>query len=103
MYFTDETKVNLFYSDGVHWVWRRPGEALKEECVVPTIKHGGGSVMLWGGIAHSVPASMQIIEGKFKAKDYIAILNRKVLPKARGIIRPNFIYLEDNDPKHGGP
>jgi len=68
VYFADETKVNLFYSDGVRWVWRRPGEALKEECVVPTIKHGGGSVMLWGGIAHSVPASVQIIEGKFKAK-----------------------------------
>lgn len=46
--WSDETKINLFGSDGVQHVWRRPGEEYHDKCVVPTVKHGGGSVMVWG-------------------------------------------------------
>jgi len=84
-------------------VWRRPGEALHQECVVPTVKHGGGKVMLWGAIARGRPAAMCFIEGKLNADGYIDILNRDMLPSARKIIGPTFTFLEDNDPKHGGP
>ncbi len=27
-------------------VWRRKGEEYKEKCMVPTVKHGGGSVLM---------------------------------------------------------
>ncbi len=43
--WSDETKINLFGSDGVKRVWRQPGEEYKDKCVLPTVKHGGGSVM----------------------------------------------------------
>ena len=46
--WSDETKVNLFGSDGVQNVWRRPGEEYREKRLVPTVKHGGGSLMVWG-------------------------------------------------------
>ena len=53
--WSDETKVNLFGSDDVQNVWRRPGEEYREKCLVPTIKHGGGSLMVWGCMsAHGV-------------------------------------------------
>ncbi len=29
-------------------VWRQSGEEYKDKCVLPTVKHGGGSVMAWG-------------------------------------------------------
>uniref|UniRef100_A0A9J7ZYN1 Transposase Tc1-like domain-containing protein n=1 Tax=Cyprinus carpio carpio TaxID=630221 RepID=A0A9J7ZYN1_CYPCA len=45
--WSDETKINLFGSDGVKHVWRQPGEEYKDKCVLPTVKHGGGSVMVW--------------------------------------------------------
>ncbi len=45
--WSDETKINLFGSDGVKRVWRQPGEEYKDS-VLPTVKHGGGSVMVWG-------------------------------------------------------
>ncbi len=41
---SDETKINLFGSDGVKRVWRQPGEEYKDKCVLPTVKHGGGTV-----------------------------------------------------------
>ena len=45
--WSDETKLNLFGSDGVKRVWRQPGEEYKDKCVLPIVKHGGGSVVGW--------------------------------------------------------
>ncbi len=46
--WSDESKVNLFGSDDVQHVWRRPGEEYQENCALPTVKHDGGSIMVWG-------------------------------------------------------
>jgi hypothetical protein len=36
-----ETKIELFDLNAKRNVWRKPGS-------IPTVKHGGGSIMLWG-------------------------------------------------------
>ncbi len=46
--WSDETKINVFGTDGFKTVWRRKGQEYKEKCMVPTVKHGGGSVLMWG-------------------------------------------------------
>ncbi len=46
--WSDYTKINLFGSDGVKRVWWQPGEEYKDKCVLPTVKYGDGSVMVWG-------------------------------------------------------
>ena len=43
----DESKFNLFGSDGKVMVQRTPGEEFDPKCTVPTVKHSGGSVMVW--------------------------------------------------------
>jgi len=58
--------------------------------------------MLWGGFARGSPACV-FIESKLNAEGYITIINRDMLPSDRKIIGPHFTFLEDNDPKHGGP
>lgn len=45
--WSDETKVSLYGSDGVQTVWRRKGEEYSEKCMVPTVKCGGGKVLVW--------------------------------------------------------
>lgn len=45
--WSDESKFNLFGSDGKAMVWRTLKEELDPKCIVPTVKHGGGSVMCW--------------------------------------------------------
>ena len=40
------TMINVFGSDGVMGVWWQPGEEYKDKRVLPTVKHGGGSVMV---------------------------------------------------------
>ena len=58
---SDETKINLFGSDGVKRVWRQPGEEYKDKCVLSTVKHGGGSVMVWGSMSAVDTGVLQFI------------------------------------------
>ncbi len=60
--WSDETKINLFGSDGVKCVWKQPGEEYKDKCVLPTVKHGGGSVMVWGCMSAAGTGELQFIE-----------------------------------------
>jgi hypothetical protein len=46
--FSDETKINKFDSDGRSWCWIGDGERVGPQHVHQTVKHGGGSVMIWG-------------------------------------------------------
>ncbi len=44
--WSDETKINLLGSDCVKRVWRQPAEEYKDKYVLPTVKYGGGCVMV---------------------------------------------------------
>ncbi len=46
--WSDETKINVFETDGFKTIWCRKCEEYKEKCMVPTVKHGGDSVLMWG-------------------------------------------------------
>lgn len=48
MLFTDESKFNLFGSGGRVNVWRQSNTELELKHLRPTVKHGGGSVLVWG-------------------------------------------------------
>jgi hypothetical protein len=41
----------LFLTSGRVYVWRRPQETYNPECLVPTLKNSGGSVMVWAAIS----------------------------------------------------
>ncbi len=90
--WSDEPKINLFCSDRVKHVWRQPGEEYKDKCVLPTVKHGGGSVMVWGCMSAAGTGELQFIEGTMNANMYCDILKQRL---GR---RP--VFQHDNDPKH---
>ena len=39
--WSDETKIELFGLNAKCHAWKKPG-------TIPTVKHGGGSIMMWG-------------------------------------------------------
>jgi len=72
--FLDETKVNRLGSDGCKWVWRVPGAPLQDGHVSPTVKHGGGSMMVWGCFTVQGIGNLVRIEDILNAYLYINIL-----------------------------
>ncbi|GFT27626.1 transposable element Tc1 transposase [Trichonephila clavipes] len=51
--FSDESKFNIFGSDGRQYVWRKPNTELEKQHLTPTVKYGGGSVLVWGCMAQT--------------------------------------------------
>ena len=47
VHFSDESKFNLFGSDGKRFVRRKNGEHSSHQCIKKMMKFGGGSVMVW--------------------------------------------------------
>ncbi|GFY52692.1 transposable element Tcb1 transposase [Trichonephila inaurata madagascariensis] len=61
--FTDESKLNVFRSDGRGKVWRKKNTAVKPENLTPTVKHGGGSVMVWDTMAATGVCNFVFVDG----------------------------------------
>ncbi len=45
--WSDETKIQLLDINSTRRVWRRKA-AYDPKNTIPTVKHGGGNIMLWG-------------------------------------------------------
>ncbi len=97
--WSDETKIDLFGSDGVKSVWRQPGEEYKDKCVLPTVKHGGGSVMIWGYMSTAGTGELQFIEGSMNANIYCDILKQSMIPFLQRL-GCRAVFQHDNHPKH---
>ncbi len=96
--WSDEIKINLFGSYGVNRVWWQPGEEYKDKCVLPTVKHGGGSVMVWGCMSAAGTGELQFIKGTMKANMYCDILKQSMIPSLWRLSRR--AVFQHNYPKH---
>lgn len=77
--FSDETKFNIMRSGGQVRVWRRRNAELCPKNMAGTVKHGGGSVTLWGYMAASGAGRMQFIDGIMDQYYCINILKDNLL------------------------
>ena len=51
--WSDESKFNLFGSDGKIMMWRSTTEEYRPKCTTPTVKHNSGSRMVCGCFSRS--------------------------------------------------
>jgi transposase len=100
--WSDETKINRFGSDGRKWGWKIPGGPLNSNHVKGTVKHGGGNLKIWGCMTYEGVGYKCRIDGRMDAKLYTKILDSYLYQSAEyyGIKRDDFIFQQDNDPKH---
>ncbi|GFX79330.1 transposable element Tcb1 transposase [Trichonephila clavipes] len=99
--WSDESTFTLFQTTGRVYVWRTPKEAFALECIVRTVKHGGGSLMVWRAISWRGLGPLVTLHGKVKAAHYVNILGDQVHP----FVQTSFpgecpLYQDDNVPIH---
>ena len=100
--FTDEKKFELSGNSLRQYVRRRRGKRYKSDCVLPTVKHGGGSLPVWGSITYSGVGHLYKITDNLTAPKYkqMQILLHHAVPVGKALIDNSFVFQHDNDPKH---
>lgn len=99
--FTDESKFELFGGGRRrHYVRRMQGERMNSQCVVSTVKHGGGSIMVWGCFGNGQTGDLKKVEGILKKEGYHQILVKHAIPSGKRLMGGKFAFQQDNDPKH---
>ena len=79
MLWTDETKIELFGHNKGRYAWRQKNTAFQEKHLLPTVKYGGGSIMLWGcGAVWPVLGNLVKVEGRMDSTQYQQILENNV-------------------------
>lgn len=98
--FSDESKFNLFSSDGIKYIRRPANKRHDVKYQVPTVKHGGGNVMVWGCFSRDKVGPLVLVDGKMNSEHYQKILKDHLLPHGKNQMPRGWIFQQDNDPKH---
>lgn len=105
--WTDETKINLYQSDGKRRVWRRKGTAHDPKHTTSSVKHGGGSVMAWACMAANGTGSLVYIDdvtadksSRMNSEVFWATFSAHIQPNASTLIRRTMTQnILQNQPK----
>ena len=98
--WSDESKFNLFGSDGIKYVRRPEGKRFEPKYQLPTVKHGCGSVMVWGCFGYSGVGPLHFIDGIMDQFVYRDIIKVVLLPFTKQGMPRGWIFQQDNDRKH---
>lgn len=98
--WSDESRFFLFGNDSRGFVRRPSGTRFDPQYQVATVKHGGGSIMVWGCFTRNGVGPLVRIEGNMDRFMYRDILEKHMLPWAKCKFGSRFIFQQDNDRKH---
>jgi transposase len=96
--WSDESRFTLYQTDGRVWIYRRRGERYNIDCQVPTVKHGGGSVMVWGWCSAYLRGPLVKCSNAMNSFEYKNILETHLLPSLEGM--DGYTFQQDNAPIH---
>ncbi len=96
--WSDETKIQLFGINSTRRVWRRRNAAYDPNNTIPTVKHGGGNIMLGGCFSAKGTGQLHRIKGTMDG--VIWVRTRALMPARALKMGRRWVFQHDNDPKH---
>ena len=100
VFFSDESKFNLFGNNGKNNVKRRIGERLSAKCTTKTGKFGGGSVMVFGMFSSQGTTPLVRLQTRVNAQIYKNIVQDHVVPLIQNSGFDRATFMQDNAPCH---
>jgi transposase len=100
--FSDESKINVWGSDGVKYCWRRPGDPLQPHHLDLQVKFGNGNIMIWGCMSINGVGYACHIEDRMNAELYCYILGSTFRDSVKywNLRWTDLVFQQDNDRKH---
>ena len=80
VFWSDESCFNIYQSDRLIWIWRVPGECYLCECILPTVKFGGGGIMVWSSFSWSGLGPLAPVKGSINPTACNDILDNFLFP-----------------------
>lgn len=72
---------------------RRAGEEFSSKCIKPTVKGGGGSIMVWGCMTMNGTGPIYRVEGIMDQHVYVdQILDGVLRPYANNVLADDWIF-----------
>uniref|UniRef100_A0A8C7LHL1 Transposase Tc1-like domain-containing protein n=1 Tax=Oncorhynchus kisutch TaxID=8019 RepID=A0A8C7LHL1_ONCKI len=90
--WSEESKFEIFSSNRCVFVRCRVGEQMISPCVVPTVKNGGGDVMVWGCFAVDTVCDLFRIQGTLNQHGYHSILQRYAIPSGLRLVGQSLFF-----------
>ncbi|SNX87912.1 uncharacterized protein MEPE_06623 [Melanopsichium pennsylvanicum] len=75
--WSDETKINFTGPDGGKQCWVKDA-GFSSKLVKPTVKFGGGCIMIWGCMTWEGIGTMCMVIGRMDSSQYIEMLDEKL-------------------------
>jgi hypothetical protein len=75
---SDDSSFTQFPTSGRVYIWRTSKEACNLECLVLTVKHRGGSVMVWAAILWYSIGPIITLHGQIIARDHVDTMGNQV-------------------------
>jgi hypothetical protein len=78
--WSNKSSFTLLPKSGQVYIWRTLKEAYNSECLVPTVKRGGRSVMIWAALSWYLAGPLITLYGWITASEYVDILGNQLHP-----------------------
>ena len=101
VFSSDETKIELFGRNSKRYVSRQHNTARHPVNTIPTVEHGGGSIMLWGWFSSAGTDNLVKDRRDNGCCKVQKNLDENLLESAMNLkVCRRFTFQQDNDPKH---
>jgi hypothetical protein len=94
--WSDASSFTLLPTSGRVYVWTTPKEAYNPECLVPTVKHRAGFVMVWATVLWYSLSLIITLHGQITAREYVDRLDNQVHRMIQTLfLNDNAVFQDD--------